>query len=76
MASFSTKKHIKTFEYRIHWNINIRKNQFLYEKIDASVRWNKHSGEQHWLKKYINTMSVMLFTGATFVKKKKLQPSC
>ena len=31
------KKHIKTLEYRIHWNINIRKNKFLYEKINGSV---------------------------------------
>ena len=46
-ASFSTRKYIKTFEYRIHWNINIRKNKFLYEKINGSVGWNKHSGEQH-----------------------------
>ena len=47
MALFSTKKHKKTFEYRIHWNINIQKNKFLYEKINGSVGWNKHSGKQH-----------------------------
>ena len=43
---FPNQKHIKTFEYRIHWNINIRKNKFLYEKINISVRWNQHLGEQ------------------------------
>ena len=46
-SPFLNQKHIKTFEYRIHWNINIRKNKFLYEKINGSVGWNKHSGEQH-----------------------------
>ena len=61
MAPFSTKEQIKTFEHRVHWNI--RKNKFLYEKMNASVGWNKHSGEQN------NTMSVMLCTGATFVEK-------
>ena len=23
------------------------KNKFIYEKINDSVEWNKHSGEQH-----------------------------
>ena len=32
--------------YRIHWNINIQK-KILYEKINDSVVWNKHSGEQY-----------------------------
>ena len=40
----STKKHIKTFEYRIHWNINIRKNKF--KKLNGSAALNKHSGKQ------------------------------
>ena len=26
---FLNQKNIKTFEYRIHWNINIWKNKFL-----------------------------------------------
>ena len=47
IAPISTEKHIKTFEYRIHWNINIRKNKFLYEKIKGSVARNKHSGKQY-----------------------------
>ena len=42
MATFSTKKYIKTFEYCIHWNINIRKNKFISEKINGSVEWNKN----------------------------------
>ena len=46
MAYFSTKKQIRTFEYRTHWNINIQKKN-LYEKINGVVGWNKHSGEQH-----------------------------
>ena len=29
-APFSTK-NIDTFEYHIYWNVNIRKNKFLYE---------------------------------------------
>ena len=37
IAPISTKKHIKIFEYRNHWNINIRKNKFLYQKINDSV---------------------------------------
>ena len=37
MASFSTKKHINTFEYGIYWNINIQNNKFLYEKINVMV---------------------------------------
>ena len=39
------KNHIKTFEYRIHWNINIRKNKLLSEKRNGIVGWNKHLGE-------------------------------
>ena len=35
---FLNQKHLKTFEYRIHWNINIRKNEFLYEKENGSAR--------------------------------------
>ena len=44
-GSFLNQKHIKTFEYPIHWDTNIWKNKFLYEKINGSVEWNKHSGE-------------------------------
>ena len=33
-------------EYRIHWNINIRK-KIIYEKINDSVVWNKHFWEQY-----------------------------
>ena len=40
------KKEIRTFEYRIHWDIIIRK-KILYEKVNGSVGWNKHSGEQY-----------------------------
>ena len=47
MAPFSTKKHIKKFEYHTHWNMHIRKNKFLYEKANGSVGWNKDLGEQH-----------------------------
>ena len=47
MAPFSTKKHIKTFEYCIRWNTDIGKNQYCYEKINASVELNKHSRAQH-----------------------------
>ena len=50
MASYSIKKDIKTFEYLIHWNINNRKNIFFAKKINGSVGWNKHSGEQHPIK--------------------------
>ena len=67
MAYFLTKRQIRTFEYRIHWNINIRK-KILYEKINGSVGWNKHSGGSI-NQKPNSTMSVMLCTGATFVKK-------
>ena len=44
---FLNQKAIKTFEYRIHWNINIWKNKFLNEKVTDCVGWNKHSGEQN-----------------------------
>ena len=47
MAPLSTKKHIKTFEHRIHWNINIPKNKFVYEKKNGLLGWNKHSEEHH-----------------------------
>ena len=66
MRKYQLWKKRPTFEYRVQWNIIIRKNKFLYEKINDSVGWNKHSGEQHWSSN--NTMSVMLCTGATFVK--------
>ena len=48
----SAKKQIRTFEYPIHWNIYIQ-NIYIYiyiythEKINGSVVWNKHSGEQY-----------------------------
>ena len=45
MAPFSTKKYIKTFEYRIHWNINFRRNKIPYEKINSGVGWNKYARE-------------------------------
>ena len=48
IAYFSSKRQISTFEYCIHWNINIqKKKKILYEKINDSVVWNKHSGEQY-----------------------------
>ena len=37
----------KTSKYSIHWNINILKIKFLYEKSNGNVEWNKHSGEQY-----------------------------
>ena len=37
-GSFLNHEHIKTFEYRTHWNINIQKIKFLFEKINGSVR--------------------------------------
>ena len=66
MACFLTKRQIKTFEYRIHWNINVRK-KILYEKINDSLGWNKHSGSTN--QKPNSTVPVMLCTVATFVKK-------
>ena len=47
MVPFSTKKRINTFEYRIHWNVNIQKSKFLCEKINDNVGWSKISGEEH-----------------------------
>ena len=44
VAPSSSNKHINTFEYCVHWNINIWKNIFT-RKIN--VGWNKHSAEQH-----------------------------
>ena len=41
------KKTYKTLKYRIHWNINFRNTNFLWEEIDDSVGWSKYSGEQH-----------------------------
>ena len=35
---FSTKKHIKTFEYRIHLNTTFEKINFFAKKINNSVR--------------------------------------
>ena len=65
MVYFSTKKQIRTFEYHIHWNINIRKKNSL---INGSVGWNKHSGSS--INQRPNSiMSVMPCTGAAVVKK-------
>ena len=58
-----SQKHIKTFEYQFHWNINIRENELLYGKINDSVAWNRLSGDQI-NQKSSNTMSVMLCPGA------------
>ena len=44
---FSTKRHTETFEYHIHWNINIRKNKFCYKNMNGSAGSNKPSEEQH-----------------------------
>ena len=54
----SEPKTYKTFEYRIHWYINVRKNKFLSKKINSSIN-----------EKNNDTLSVMLCTGVTFVKK-------
>ena len=62
MAHFSTEKHIKTFESSIQWNIGIRKNKFLYEKVNSSVGWKKNLGEQHY-QKANSIMLVILCTG-------------
>ena len=40
----------------------------IYEKINGSVVWKKHSGKHYWLKTN-STMSVMLCAGTIFVKK-------
>ena len=37
----------RTFEYRIHWKVNIRRKRNIYEKLNDSVGSNKHSGEQY-----------------------------
>ena len=56
----------KTLEYHINWNINIRKDRFLYEKINFNeIKIQKSSINQ----KGNNKMSVMLCTGVTFAKK-------
>ena len=68
MSPFSTKKHLKTFEYRTHWNMNIRKNKFLYENLNSSAGWNKNPEGQHYLKKSIKQCQYSL-CGVTFVKK-------
>ena len=43
---FINQKQIRTFKYRIHWNINIRKKH-IYEKIKSGLGWNKQSGEKY-----------------------------
>ena len=70
MAPFSTKKHIKTFEYHIHWNINISKNKYLYEEINSKYkRGHKFIIQEGNINQEYN-ITVMLCTGVTFVKKK------
>ena len=54
MAYFSTKKQITTFEYCIHWNINIRKKNIFFTKQNQKTN---------------SAMSIMLCTGANFAKK-------
>ena len=44
------------------------KKKIIYEKINDSLVWNKHSGSSI-NEKLDSAMSVMLCTGATFVKK-------
>ena len=44
---FLNQKHLKTFEYRIHWNITIWKKN-IYEKLNSSVWWNQNLGKQHY----------------------------
>ena len=50
MAYFSTKKHISTFEYRIHWNItfekriySLRKNKIKKPIVQCAISAKKHS---------------------------------
>ena len=58
---------IRTFEYRIHWNINIRE-KIIYEKTNGGVGWNKQGSSVN--QKPESTMSVILCTGSTFFKEK------
>ena len=67
MAYFSTKNQIKTFEYRIHWSINIWK-KIICEKINGSVSKINIQGSRI-NQKTNSTKSVMFCTGATFVNK-------
>ena len=43
------QKKIRTFEYRVHWNINIQKKEKKnpYKNENGSVGWSKNSGEQY-----------------------------
>ena len=57
----------KTFQYRIQWNINIRTNKFLYEKIYGvldEINIQKRGINQ----KSNNAMPVVLCNGATSIK--------
>ena len=47
VSKYQLRNKRSTFQYRIHWNINVQKSKFLYEQINGRVGWNKHSGEQH-----------------------------
>ena len=67
MAPFSTKKYIKSSEYRVHWNISIPINKFLYKKI--SVVNEANIEESSINQKSSSLILVMLCTGTTFVKK-------
>ena len=49
--------------------MNIRKNKFIYEKKEMVLSDEINIQESSINKKSSNTMSVMLCTGATFVKK-------
>ena len=58
-------------DIRISYSLKYKnsKKKFLTKKINDSVVWNKHSGGSSINEKPNSTMSVMLYTGATFVKK-------
>ena len=47
LRTYLINSPLETIDLGIHWNINIRKNEIFCAKLNGSVGWKKHLGEEH-----------------------------
>ena len=47
LRTYLINSPLETIDLSIHWNINIRKNEIFCAKLNGSVGWKKHLGEEH-----------------------------
>ena len=47
LRTYLINSPLEGIDLSIHWNINIRKNEIFCAKLNGSVGWKKHLGEEH-----------------------------